>query len=143
MSTPCTIGYKNTDNSYDVIYCHWDGYPSYQTKMLLTYYNSPELARALIDLGDISSLDKQLSPPNGVKHTFDNPIDGVTIAYHRDRGETLNITKVADKSQLMSEYGDNYLYIYDPTDKCWYINKKCSLIPLTKPVSDDDDEEYV
>lgn len=143
MSTPCAIGYKNTDNSYDVIYCHWDGYPSYQTEMLLNYYNSAELARALIDLGDISSLDKHLAPAPGVVHTFDKPAEDVTVAYHRDRGEDFNLTHVSDKEQLLSEYGSNYLYVFDSTDGKWYINKHCVLEPLDVPLTDDDYDEYL
>ncbi|WP_299548704.1 hypothetical protein [uncultured Helicobacter sp.] len=39
------------------IYCHWDGYVEGVGKTLKEHYNTDELANALINLGDISSLE--------------------------------------------------------------------------------------
>jgi hypothetical protein len=41
----------------------------------------------LIALGNISSLDKEVEPEDRSQHSFDSPEKGVTVAYHRDRGE--------------------------------------------------------
>lgn len=71
------------------IYCHWDGYPSHNGKLLLENYNTPEKVDALINMGSISILDKSMEAPEG--HTFDTPVDGYTIFYHRDRGEKKQI----------------------------------------------------
>ena len=76
-------------NLYKGIYCHWDGYPTHNGKILLEHYNSQERAEALIALGDLSSLRENLAPPEGVVHTFDNYSQiKVTVAYGRDRGQT-------------------------------------------------------
>ena len=52
MSTRSHIGIRNEDGSLDVIYCHWDGYPSYNGAVLFHHYQEPEKIRELIGLGD-------------------------------------------------------------------------------------------
>ena len=42
MSTRSHIGIWNEDGSLDVIYCHWDGYPSYNGAVLFHHYQEPE-----------------------------------------------------------------------------------------------------
>lgn len=77
------------------IYCHWDGYPSHNGRILIGHYNSQELAEQVISLGDLSSLDVSMECPDG--HTYSTPKDGYSIAYGRDRGEDDTDAK---------EYGD-------------------------------------
>ena len=72
MSTRSHIGIWNEDGSLDVIYCHWDGYPSYNGALLLHRYQDPEKIRELIALGDISSLAESVKPAEG-EHTFESP----------------------------------------------------------------------
>lgn len=54
MSTHSYIGVIEEDGTLKYVYCHSDGYPSYLGRMLLTYYNTPELATGLVNLGDLS-----------------------------------------------------------------------------------------
>ena len=70
MSTRSHIGIWNEDGSLDVIYCHWDGYPSYNGAVLLRHYQDPEKIRELIALGDISSLAESVKPVES-EHTFE------------------------------------------------------------------------
>ena len=70
MSTRSHIGIWNEDGSLDVIYCHWDGYPSYNGALLLHHYQDPEKIRELIALGDISSMAESVKPAEG-EHTFE------------------------------------------------------------------------
>lgn len=85
MSTNSTIAVKLTDGSIKQVYCHWDGYLEYNGAILLEHYNTQELAEALVGLGDISSLRKNMEPTG--PHTFNDPQEDVTIFYGRDRGE--------------------------------------------------------
>lgn len=78
MSTRSHIGIWNEDGSLDVIYCHWDGYPSYNGALLLHHYQDPEKIRELIALGDISSLAESVKPVEG-EHTFESPQEGVVV----------------------------------------------------------------
>ena len=94
MSTHSYIGVIEEDGTLKYVYCHSDGYPSYIGRMLLTYYNTPELATGLVNLGDLSMvrsmLRERLVPDKGKYHTFKKPVregpkSGITTAYHRDR----------------------------------------------------------
>src|SRR5689334_13390131 len=84
MSTRSDIIRQNLDGSYDKIYCHWDGYPSNNGKILLEHYADPQKVGALIALGDLSVLGPEL----GEKHLFEENRPGQCKAYGRDRGET-------------------------------------------------------
>lgn len=86
MSTNSTIAIK-TDNGYEAIYCHNDGYFDYMYPMLDTWYNSWERAQALISFGDASFITKRIMPSQDSGHSFDNPERDVCIFYHRDRME--------------------------------------------------------
>lgn len=113
-------------NLYKGIYCHWDGYPTHNGKILLEHYNSQERVEALIALGDLSSLRENLAPPEGVVHTFDkpymeNPHDNyshtkVTVAYGRDRGETSPdyiLPKVGKSPDEVADQIDcAYIYVF-------------------------------
>ena len=70
MSTRSHIGIRNEDGSPDVIYCHRDGYPSYNGTVLFYHYEEPEKIRELIALRDISSLAESVKPAEG-EHSFE------------------------------------------------------------------------
>jgi hypothetical protein len=53
------------------------------------FYKTEERVKALIALGALSQLGQKLKPEPGTPHTFHEPQKGVTIAYHRDRGERM------------------------------------------------------
>ena len=113
MSTHCGIAIK-TEEGYETIYCHHDGYPSYMFEMLTNNYNSEELAKKLVSLGDASYITERLEPTPGVAHTFDNPEEGVSVFYHRDRNEDWNHTKprvYETKQKLYSAF--YFAYIFD------------------------------
>lgn len=86
MATRSRIGMEMADGSVKSIYCHWDGYVSHNGAILAEHYTDPKKVEALIELGAISSLNENVKPENG-DHSFNSPQEGVTVAYHRDRGE--------------------------------------------------------
>ena len=95
MATRSMVARKNTDTldcwEYNGVYVHWDGSPSTRMPLLEGHYTDNQKIDDLIALGSISALKENLSPAEGVEHSFDSPAEGVTIAYHRDRNEELNI----------------------------------------------------
>ena len=91
MSTPCIIAVK-TEEGCQAIYCHFDGYSDYMWPLLNEHYNSEELARSIVALGDASYITEKLWP-NSHYHSFSNPEPGVSIFYHRDRGEPWDFVK--------------------------------------------------
>jgi hypothetical protein len=93
--------------------------------MLTKNYNSEELARDLISLGDASCIEERMVPSRDSGHSFENPEDGVCIFYHRDRGECWR--EVAPSLfKTKSELLDNYYYSYIFEDGKWnaYKNKR-------------------
>lgn len=119
MSTRSFICLKKGDD-YKVIYCHWDGYPSNNGMILKNSYTNVGKINELLELGDISSLGNEI----GVKHNFEDRIDGWTTAYGRDRGETdIEARTYHNIEALISagnDYGTEYVYIFENNEwKCY------------------------
>lgn len=146
MSAHSYIGVIEEDGTLKYVYCHSDGYPSYLGRMLLTYYNTPELATGLVNLGDLSMvrsmLRERLVPDKGKYHTFKKPVregpkSGITTAYHRDRKERLHINKTViggpdistnAKKAFLDITKSNYIpyaYLYDIAEKQWFAYDAC------------------
>jgi hypothetical protein len=82
MATRSTIA-RLIDGEVQSIYCHYDGYPSGLGVTLREHYTSEDKIEDLFHLGDLSYLTDDI----GVKHDFNAPTKGYTLAYGRDRGE--------------------------------------------------------
>jgi hypothetical protein len=115
MATRSRIGIETKDAFGNLmvksIYCHWDGYPENNGRILLENYQDREKVEKLIALGSISSLHEKVEPTG--QHSFDYPQPGVTVAYHRDRGEgfqrpQVNHSREAFVRSDVEEYG--YLF---------------------------------
>lgn len=111
MATRSRIAIETPTGEVKSIYCHWDGYPEYNGRVLAENYTDRKKLEKLIALGDISILAEEVEPT--APHSFESPQGGVTVAYHRDRGEKLNPAR-KDKSRAhyfksdIEEYG--YLF---------------------------------
>lgn len=121
MGTRSRIGVMHGDKCKSV-YCHWDGYLDHNGRILLEHYDSAK-ANHLVALGDISSLDRNVEIPEGVEHTFDNPVKGITSFYGRDRGETGCEFAVdhtfEDFMKRVDGCGAEFYYIMK--DGVWYV----------------------
>lgn len=125
MSTPAFVGKKNEDGTVTSIYVNADGYPSYMGKMLKQNYKDPGKVDKLLALGDCSSIDKEVDVPEGVEHTYDNPVDGITVAYHRDRGEDWEDVKTTEhdsEEDFKHWAGSDFWYLFK--DGKWESSKK-------------------
>lgn len=112
MSTNAGIAIRSGD-TYQTIYCHWDGHPRTMLPMLRENYNSLELAAKLISYGDASYIDKKLEPTS--EHTFMKPEEGVCVFYHRDRGDDWNscASVCYTKSDLFRMFSFEYVYVFE------------------------------
>jgi hypothetical protein len=124
MATRSNIAVKLEDGSIKNVYCHSDGYLSWNGRILTEFYNSFEKAIELVDLGDLSLLNKNLKPTS--EHSFGRPEQGVTIAYHRDRDESWE--DVEPKTYMcQAEFENSVLrdciieYVYLFTDGEWKV----------------------
>jgi len=123
MATRSRIGIQKEDGSVASVYCHWDGYPDHNGKILISNYTERERVEELIALGSISSLRKDIAPAPGSDHSFEKPQEDVTIAYHRDRGEDLDAGRI-DASLEEFEKKDNEEYGYVLTkDNVWLVSE--------------------
>jgi hypothetical protein len=105
------------------IYAHWDGYLDGVGATLKEHYTTTEKVEKLISLGDLSSLGKEIEIPEGVKHSFDSPSEGITVFYGRDRGETRTkpITSYVSDSIITSLKENDYLYVWTIQDETWKV----------------------
>ena len=130
MATRSAIGIKLENGDIMAAYCHWDGYPSHNGAILAENYTNPEKIKALISLGDISSL----RPEIGIQHPFDTyylseeekeKYKNMTTFYGRDRGEEEGTEyKTFDHIVPFVEYYDDmraeYFYLYDQGE--WLVS---------------------
>lgn len=134
MATRGRIGMVMEDGKVASIYQHWDSYPSCLGATLFYNYKDKAKVEKLIALGDCSSVGEEVDIPKGKTHTFENPLENVTIAYGRDRGETGIEPRLDDSEEAfwksdIEEYG--YLF----KDGKWYV--------ATSHGRYDDNGEYV
>jgi hypothetical protein len=134
MSTRSNIArYDEKTDTLHRIYCHSDGYPSYNGSILLEHYQDEDKVKALIKLGDLSSL----GPEIGEKWDFDEwpPLPehkNWTRSYGRDRREK-NVGaqkfKVGEKP-LENFCEQEYLYVWKD-GKWWFTDGYLEITPLT------------
>jgi len=121
MSTNSSITAKCSDGKWRCIYCHWDGYPEHNGRILVKHFNETSKVDKLMALGSLSVLGEKCDAPKG--HNFDCPADGVCIAYHRDRGDDLMIG-VGNSAQEALENNNcgaqEYNYMFD--GEKWLVN---------------------
>ncbi len=84
MATRSYILKEEPDGQYRGVYCHNDGYPTYNGAMLLDHYNTEERVDQLLSMGNISVLDCCIDPYPGIEHDFEKRQDGVSLFYKRD-----------------------------------------------------------
>lgn len=126
MATRCLIG-KQSGDSIEAIYCHFDGYLNGVGYTLKDHYSNESIVSKLIALGDISMLGDKLEPNEGEEHSFDHPAKDVTIAYHRDRGEDLSKLTFANEEEYLdyvkSEYYE-YAYLFKGGEWYYYASNR-------------------
>ncbi len=103
MSTRGAIGMRQPDGTIRAVYVHYDAYVAGVGAILGGWYDTPELVKGLLDLGDLSSLETTLAD---------------TGAYHRDRGEVMRIAGNyrdvgAYRRSGTSDFEADHLYLYD------------------------------
>ena len=142
MSTHCGIFVKDEADKphlFKGIYCHFDGYPSYMGVMLEQHYQDPEKIKKLIKLGNISFLKEKLEPEAGEKHSFSKPAEGVTVAYHRDRGEAYKFYAAHDDEfffEVLRRNDFDYVYLYDMQKNEWFVTYQYGSFEYFKPLKE-------
>ena len=119
MGTRSRIGIQLKDDSILSVYCHWDGYPSYNGRVLREFYNTPEKVADLINGGNISALHTNAGWNN-------ETLPEVGPLYYTSRGESLESNAPRyDESIfdfLEKENNEEYAYIWTVNNK-WVCRK--------------------
>lgn len=136
MSTRSIIAKSLGDGKAKVVYCHWDGYPSYVGRILLKNYDAAKLDE-LLSLGDVSQLGENI----GEKHPFGEDVEGVCTFYGRDRDEVnVGAEVVSEEAGSIRKYarerGAEYVYLL--RDSQWFYlavyGSDSDFAPLTEEV---------
>lgn len=122
MATRSRIAIEDQDGTVRSVYCHWDGYPEYNGVVLKENYQTQEKVEQLIALGSISALKALANPPEGATHTFDDPFDNVTVAYHRDRGEELSVKAHGNIKAFAESDIEEYGYVFTAAGEWLFID---------------------
>jgi hypothetical protein len=99
MGTQSLIAIKNKDETYDAVYCHFDGYPSGVGTTLKDYYKTEDKIRTLISFGGMSCLKDNVSD----------------CEFYTKRGEKFHNYVMFSFEQLKQEATDiwcEYLYFF-------------------------------
>ena len=140
MGTRSNIGIVNEDGSVTAIYFHWDGFLSYNGKMLLQHYTSTDIVNQLMNLGDLSSLNEKLYPDDSKPHTFQNQQEDVCVAYGRERNESDVGCKIFKDISDFEKFGSGVDYQYLFEDDVW-MYRNCNQDTEWKRLTAEDCEE--
>ena len=121
MSTRSYIILKEKDGSCSAIYCHWDGYPEGVGRVLSEHYTDEKKVRELISLGSLSSIGSVIGEKSELSRIilFGTNAPDQCYAYHRDRGEDLNIMKLTELPDPRKELDIEYFYYFENGN--WYV----------------------
>lgn len=141
MATRSTIGYRTPEGRIVAVYCHWDGYPSNNGRILSESYTDIAKIVELINGGGISSLQAEV----GVKHSFSRmdttmsaedyeaAYGNMTTFYARDRGEDLDIRIYNDAREFVAA-GEEYNYLFNGIE--WLVNDHGEVDSIGWPMFD-------
>jgi hypothetical protein len=122
MGTRSRIGIQHEGNSITSVYCHWDGYPEFNGRILRDHYDTVEKVRELIDGGNISALHTNAGWNN-------ETLPEVGPLYYTSRGESIedNAPRFDDDifDFLKKENNEEYAYIFSVNHKwvCMKMNQ--------------------
>lgn len=138
MATRSTIAIEAADGTVKQVYCHWDGYLDHNGKLLITHYKDAAKTAALVALGSISSLRAEL----GEKHDFNTNFDRTdpryqwTTAYHRDRGEDLDVNEFANFDAYRANHQcEEFEYILRSTGEWFVAADGDKYVPLAEAIA--------
>lgn len=116
------------------IYCHFDGYPEGVGQKLQNFFLDREKVDTLVSLGDISFLEKEIVSKGN--HSFDQPERGVTVAYHRDRGEDYCAPRIdAGVDAFFESDFEEYGYVFSEEGEWLVGGVEDIAIPLPYAIS--------
>ena len=145
MGTRSRIGIEMSDYTVVSSYCHWDGYPSGNGKILVEHYQNREDVQELIDGGSMSSLrtrgtwdhSSPLCDENGEYISdaagylkYENDREPQPL-YHSERGDGQEPTHTSFYEFVSGNSGEEYAYLFDLNGN-WKAYKMNWDLPVTR-----------
>ena len=121
MGTRSNIGREYADGTVRMIYCHWDGYPSNNGRILLENYRDHAEVEALMEKGSLSSLETSIEE----------------ISYYVDRGEEFQIWVYENREEAQQNM-EEYLYLLTEERTWVYSDHGRDFEPLTNEAVEND-----
>ena len=118
MATRSRIGLQLSDDSIVSVYCHYDGYPEFNGRVLRTHFDTIEKVRELIDGGDMSCAQTNAGWNN-------ETLSETGALYYSARGEDCP----PRHDETMTEFfnnGEEFGYIYQNGEWFCYDTKTWS-----------------
>lgn len=120
MSTRSNIAIERKNKTVEVVYCHWDGYLSYNGQILLDNYKDINKINNLISKGDISSLGEN--------------IEGCD--FYEDKNYSARFFKSLDEYlKQVDTLWIEYIYIFSESEGKWYYIETNDNWKFKKPVT--------
>ena len=124
------IDKKVSNGEITAVYCHSDGYLSWNGKILNEHYTNGNKVDELLSNGGISVLNENIGKP-GIDFNDYKKFGSLKQSrfYHRDRGEELKIQTWNDGlrsfvEETKSSYGAEFIYMFEEVENgegIWYV----------------------
>ena len=113
MGTHSRIGKLLPTGKVKSIYCHYDGYVQGGVgEDLLTHYQDETKIDALLDLGNLSGIGKEIGEKQDF-YDFPNQNPNWCLSYVRDRGEKNQEARLdASEDEYLKDGDCSYIYLY-------------------------------
>lgn len=120
MSTRSNIAIERKNKTVEVVYCHLDGYLSYNGQILLDNYKDIDKINNLILKGDISSLGENIEDCN----------------FYEDENYSARFFKSLDEYlKQVDTLWIEYIYIFSESEGKWYYIETNDNWKFKKPVT--------
>lgn len=123
MGTRSRIGILNADGTVEASYCHFDGYPRNNGKILLNHYLLEKKIRTLLMYGDLSCLRAEIGEQHSGREDYDSAQEkDWCVFYARDRGEDINEThsRTYESVAALVATKEEYTYVFNPVTNQWF-----------------------
>jgi hypothetical protein len=124
------IDKKVSNGEITAVYCHSDGYLSWNGKILNEHYTNGNKVDELLSNGGISILNENIGKP-GIDFNDYKKFGSLKQSrfYHRDRGEELKIQTWNDGlnsfvEEAKSSYDAEFIYMFEEVENgegIWYV----------------------
>lgn len=137
MGTRSYIGRAHEGGSVRAVYCHWDGYPDHNGRILVEHWLDPAKVDSLLDEGDLSSLGEEL----GSNHSFMGGPRGECTFYGRDRGASRTAARsypcVSDFMEAAEGACAEFAYLHEGGRwRCWSLGSRRREIEISSRSSE-------